>query len=415
MSEGKQYLPCPDNIAIIGGGRWARVLTEVLCEIVPPYVKLSLYSLHNIESISVWARTKGLDERIQLLSELPQSLNGSSTAVIVVNAARDHEAAVVWAISAGFPVLVEKPIALTSASSQRLADMALRNNVCIAAAHVFLFASYLDKFAKVVSDAGNIKALKVHWTDPRNEKRYGEQKQYDSSLPIYADSMPHVLSIIGTLLPDLPYKCELKRLLRGGAFLEIELMFGDTPCHICLERNSDDRRRFIEATVESKTIRLDFSKEPGIISDGAVSMVGDPDWDRRQRPVAQMLTAFLKLVVSGEYDSRLNMGIGLRACQVIDKISDKYGSAMKPWLLDRLSSNRAIDDDIRYALHEMLQSEGRLLPSIVDKQIESIWQQFSGVERARLLTELYEAQKPIDVFKNLAAINDNHITLKGVL
>ena len=386
--DENRFAPCPESIAVIGGGRWARVLTEVLCNLIPTSVRVSVHTLHNAESVSVWLTERGLEGRIHLSSEWPQFLSGRSNAVIVANAARDHEGAVQWALSAGVPVLVEKPIALSAVATQRLADLSIRKNVRFAAAHVFLFARYIDHFSKLVANAGNIRSLRVHWTDPKFENRYGEQKHYDSSLPIFSDCLPHILSIIGTLTHNLPDKCEITKFLRGGACLELELMLGDTPCSICLERNSDQRRRLITAIAGQKMLLLNFSKEPGIITDGSTTMVGDPDWEVKQRPVAQMLTAFLKWVTSGEYDSRLDVEVGLRACQVIDKILDKYRSAMKSWLVGRLSSAEPIDDDLRYALYEILQSEGRLSETAVDKQIELVRQQFSGADGTRLLTEL---------------------------
>ncbi len=394
MTEEKKISPYPDNIAIIGGGRWARVLTEVLCDIVPPAVSVSVHTLHNAESMSVWATSRGLDGRVFVSSEWPQFLYGRSNAVIVANAARDHEQAVQWALSAGVPVLVEKPVALSASATQRLSDLANRHNIRFAAAHVFLFARYLDNFSKLVADAGDIQSLQMHWTDPQLENRYGEQKQYDSSLPIFSDCLPHILSMIGALTPNLPGKCEIAKFLRGGACLEIEIMLGDIPCIISLERNSEKRRRLITATTGQKMLRLDFSKEPGIITDGSTTIVGDPDWEVKQRPIARMLTAFLTWVRSGEYDSRLDVEVGLRACLVIDKIWDKYRSAMKSWLVDSLSSAGPIDDDLRYALYELLQSKDRLSGTEVDKQIEQVRQQFPKADGAQLLTELNRTLYP---------------------
>ncbi len=214
----------------------------------------------------------------------------------------------------------------------------------------------------------------MHWTDPKFEYIDGEIKYYDSSLPIFSDCLPHILSMIGTLTHNLPDTCEMTKFQRGGACLELELGLGDIPCSIWLERNSDQRRRLITATAGEKILQLDFSKEPGIITDGSTTMVGDPDWDVMQRPVARMLTAFLKWVASDDYDSRLDIDIGLRACQVIDNTAHKYSSVMKSWLVERLSSAVMIDDDLRYALCETFQSEGRLSVTEVEKQIELVRQ-----------------------------------------
>lgn len=396
------FAPCPDSVAVIGGGRWARVLTEVLCSIVPPTVAISVHSLHNAKSMSVWAAARGLGDRICLSSEWPQFLSAKSSAVIVVNAARDHERAVEWALSAGVPVLVEKPIALTASASQRLADLARSRNVRFAAAHIFLFARYVDHFSRLVADVGGGRFVRVHWTDPKFEYRYGEHKQYDAGLPVFADWLPHILSIVSALTPSLPLRCEKIKVLRGGAHLELDLMSGDIPCSVQLVRNSDRRQRIIEVTAGQKMLRLDFSKEPGIITCGGTTMVGDPDWEVKKRPAARMLTAFLIWAAGGVCDNRLNIETGLRACHIIDQVLGKYRSFLMPWLLERLASSEQVDDDLRYALSEILQANGPLSTAAIDRQIERLRQQWSGKAGTRWSRELAGSQDPARLLRALA-------------
>lgn len=316
----ESFTPCPDNIVVIGGGRWARVLSEVLCGLTAPSVRITVHSLHNAASMSAWTVARGLTERIDVVSDWPLFLSTGSNAVIVVNAAQDHEKAVNWALSSGVPVLVEKPIALTAVASQRLADLARSQSARFAAAHIFLFASYLDHFSKLVSNSGNIQSLRVYWTDPSFENRYGESKHYDPSLPIFADWLPHVLSIVGTLTSNRPEKCTIKRFSRDGTYLELELMLGDILCNVRLVRNSDQRRRILEVVTGQKSLQLDFSQEPGVITDGFMTEVGDPDWEYKPHPAARMLTAFLKWASGGEFDKRLSLEVGLQACKIIDQI-----------------------------------------------------------------------------------------------
>ena len=92
---------CPDSVAVIGGGRWARVLAEVLCNLVPPSSSISVHSRHNAGSMSNWISERGLGDRIHVSSQWPQFDLAVSHAVVVANAARDHEEAIEWALSAG--------------------------------------------------------------------------------------------------------------------------------------------------------------------------------------------------------------------------------------------------------------------------------------------------------------------------
>jgi predicted dehydrogenase len=352
--------------------------------------------------MSAWALARGLGERIEISSTWPQFSAAGPHAVIVVNAARDHEKAAEWALSAGVPVLVEKPIALTVAGSQRLADLAHRRHARFAAAHIFLFARYLDRFSRLVAEAGRIRSLRVEWTDPRSESRYGEHKRYDPSLPVFSDWLPHALSILGALAPGSPGKCEITKFLRGGAHLELCLGFGDVPCRIQLARNSDQRRRIVEVVAEQKVLQLDFSKEPGIITRDSMTLVGDPDWETKRRPAASMLAAFLRWAGGGEHDSRLDAEIGLRACRIIDQAMDEYRPVLTAWLVAKLASPGPVDDDLRYALSEMLQSSGPISANVIERRIERVRQQFSGTNGARWLDELANARNPAELLSAAA-------------
>lgn len=377
--------PCPDCIAVIGGGRWARVFVEVLCGLVAPSIEISVHSAHGAAFISSWAEKLGLGGRIKIYSEWPQFDPAKSTAVVVVNAARDHERAVAWALTSGVPVLVEKPVALDGAAAQRLADLALRGDVSFAAAHIFLFARYLENFSRLVRDAGGAQSISVQWMDPRSEDRYGEQKHFDAGLPVFSDWLPHVLSIIATLAPGLPMRCGKVDFSRGGASLELEIFLGDVPCNIQLVRNGESRQRSIDVVAGSRALRLDFSQEPGVITDGCTTMVGDDDWGTGKRPSARMLTAFLQWAAGGECDGRLSADIGVRTCHLIDQVSVKYRCAQLPWLAGRLVSPGPVDDDLRYALGEMLQREGPLQQDLLERRIERVIAHFSLPDHARSL------------------------------
>jgi len=400
--EGEDHMSCPDTVTVIGGGRWARVMTEVLCTLVPLSVRISVHSLHNAESMSVWAVSQGIRERIHVSSQWPNYISGKSNAVIVVNAARDHEKATELALIAGMPVLVEKPIALSGTQAQRLYDLAMSRNTRFAAAHVFLFAKYLNNFSTLISDTGKVRSFRVNWTDPKCDNRYGELKQYDPGLPILSDWLPHILSIISVLIHKPPEKCENMKVLKGGSHLEFDLKSGDIPCSVQLIRNSSQRRRIIEVEAGDKTFKLDFSKEPGNITFGSTTISGDQNWDVNKGPVAQMLTAFLTWADGGAPDSRLNVEKGVHACKIIDQAFRLYRSALMPCLISSLTSPVMVDDDLHYALSEMLQFEGSFSTNVIEEKIERVRQQFEKRIGTRLLKDLAETQDPGSLIRSIA-------------
>lgn len=327
---------------------------------------------------------------------------------VIANAARDHEMAVEWTISAGVPTLVEKPFTLSAAASQRLIGLALGRNVRLAAAHVFLFAGYLQRFAALVSEIGDVTSLRLEWADPSYEHRYGEQKQYDPTLPVVADLLPHIVSIVSTVMPGYPVECRKLTFLGGGARVELDLAAGDVVCGVQLTRNSNTRRRIIEVVAGREKLQLDFSREPGIITRGAGTINGDPDWNTRRRPVAQMLTTFLRWGLHGERDNRLDPGIGLQANQVIDQALAKYHSAQISWLRVKLASaGQLLDDELRYALIELLQIKGQITMPGMQRQLDNVRRILTGKDGARLMHGLTGAQEWETVLSRIAMCRDS--------
>ena len=362
----------PEQIVVVGGGRWARVLTGVLCGFVDPSVKILLQTSHNTDSMSLWITRQNFKQDIVVTSKWPDVNPELTAAIIVVNAARDHEKTIERALEAKIPILVEKPVTFSENATKRLVNLANDYNVPFFSAHIFLFASYLKNFFLLIPKIEKVQCIRFNWMDPKIESRYGEKKQYDSGLPIYADWLPHIVSIVSIFTSHLSTACKSLKYKRGGAHLNIELMLGDIPCYIELIRDCDHRSRLIEVTTDKENYKLDFSTEPGTITYNKTEIIGDFDWRESQRPAAQMLTAFLKCATGGDVDERLSIEVGLSANTAIDQVSILYDLSLNKFLVDKFSVPLIIDDDLRYALKEILSSEGPLSEYIFDMQVQQI-------------------------------------------
>jgi len=227
-------------------------LLEVICSIVPLSVKISVHSPRNATAMTKWVLSHGLERRIRVFSDYPKSISGQIGVVVVANAAHDHEKAIEWALLERLPVLVEKPVTLSATSTQRMIQLANFQKTYLATAHVFLFASYIEAFSELISDNARIDSVKVRWMDPKSESRYGEFKSYDSGLPIYADWLPHIYSILDSFMTGPAHISEILGFSRGGSDLKINLQYGQTPCVIELVRNGVSRQRVIEVTTSQK-------------------------------------------------------------------------------------------------------------------------------------------------------------------
>lgn len=370
----------PDYVAVIGGGRWARVLIEVICSITPISVRISAHSPRNFTAMGRWIVASGLENRVRVCSDYPKSIAGKSGAVIVANAAHDHEKAIEWSLNQRLPVLVEKPVTLSFSATQRMVDLAKSQNTYLATAHVFLFASYIETFSKLVSNRNRIESIRVLWSDPQIESRYGEAKSYDPGLPVYADWLPHIVSILDTFIVGPAILSENLNFFRGGAHLKINLLYGQIPCRIEMARNHNSRQRLIEINTEKNKITLDFSREPGFIFVNSKVLCGDTEWDHKPKPVSNMLSAFLKAVAGGSCDARLDFSIGLSASELIDKITTSYHAALSSWLNSELKNHPDTpSSDLRYALAEILHTNDKDSTVQIEERINYLYQNLKKI------------------------------------
>lgn len=378
----KSHAPSPvsaRSISVVGGGRWARILVSTTCNLVSAETEVSIYSKSNAPGMRAWAKQQNFLQRVSVYVGYDDSVKPAPRAAIIANAARDHMQATAWALAAGLPTLVEKPFALSASATSQMLAQARDSNVYLASAHVFLFSSYLQRFSQAVAATGPINTIEISWRDPVAEERYGDQKNYDSSIPVFADCLPHIVSIILMLIGpcDITFRKIVTK--RGGAYVELELIGGGVRIKVILERNAECRQRLINVEATPGSMALDFTVEPGVMTLDGEKQNADPDWLHRPRPLAQMVQSFIQGAMGGQRDPRLDTGIALNASKVIDAIYHDYVDAKDRWIGSRLSRDvSSCDEELKYALVESLQVDGPLPLQQMEKAIAEIIKGCSG-------------------------------------
>jgi len=341
--------------------------------------------------MQAWLLSQGLNEVADVSVAWPDYNARKFDAVIVANAANDHVSAAHAALLSGVPVLVEKPFALTADAAKSLINLATARSTRLAAAHVFRFARYIERFGALVSTSAPLNGMSLEWADPGIEHRYGEQKSYDPGLPIVADLLPHIASILTSIAPGAAISCENAAVSRGGASVVLGLRLGVAPCRVTLARDSTQRIRKIDAFAGKSDFNLDFSVEPGTITTQDSSICGDPDWLTERRPLERLLSAFLTSAVGGLHDERLDAGTGLLACELTDAALRHYRAAQASWLAETASSGYVpLDNDLRYALRELLMLAGGG-PAPLEDRLNRLWQDLTGADGPARIAELVDA------------------------
>jgi hypothetical protein len=352
-----------ENVVIIGGGRWARVIIEVLCDILNPSSNILIYSPHNYLLMNEWILENKAEKRIKILRRFPISFP-THQKVIIANAAKDHYKSALMAIRSGAEVLVEKPVALNYKQAEEIYNFAKKNNKIVCASHVFLFASYIKNFHNLIKDSGKIEKIRILWEDPVIERRHGELKKFDDGLPVIADCLPHALSIISMFAPiNISYKIIKLQIHNGGSKVNINIESSGIPIEICLIRNGSQRTRIVEILVEEKKNTLDFSTEPGIIKLGNKKISGDLNWDHEPKPLKQLLSSFLSGANDKQFDRRLDFKFGVQFSKLIDDLLRIYKKSQLKWIINSIESENVLNQDLVYAINELNISNGLKLNS----------------------------------------------------
>ena len=398
MTDGTQRAA---PVAVVGAGRWARQLAETV-RAREPATPLVMHSPAHASALHEWIAGQPALASARVTTDYAELGAFAPSAVIVANAARDHARAIDWALEADVPVLVEKPFTDSLAKTRRLIETAAAAGRRLYAAHVLMFADYLPAFARRVAPLPPPRAIVIEWCDPRVEVRHGVSKRFDAGVPVYLDCLPHVVSILETLLPGCALELVGLDYTRGGARLLIKLLVGGTPCEIVLERHAPVRRRAIRFEGDTAA-SLDFSAEPGTVSILGKAESADANWATRPRPMAALIDAFLAAARGGAPDPRLDVAIALRAAELIDLVASVYNSHRLQWLGAALAGDAHDDVDVAYALAELLQAHRALSAGMLDAHAERVQRQFRSSGDIGWLAALAAAADPVAMLDMTAA------------
>lgn len=390
----------PRSIAIIGGGRWSRVIVKTICEITSGDIEIFIFSLHNKTNMKEWLKENKFIQNVKIFNNFKKFNQFNFESLIVANAASDHMFAIQKGLNSKIPVLVEKPITLSYSDSLRMVRLAKEKKTFIGSAHVFLYSSYLNKFSRYVSSSKTIKSIEIEWADPKIENRYGEKKYFDPSLPIFFDLLPHVLSIFKVLLGKTALEFKNLQFEKGGSKLEFDFLLEEVNCKVRLARNSIARKRIVQILGDDQ-FEMDFSIEPGVINYGSLTTSGDEDWNSNPRPLARMLKAFLIQSKGTLYDSRLDVKLGLQANKLIDEVLISYNSAMSCWLKKKLIAPIFNDDDLKYALREILSVNSHSFHES-EKLIDRIYEIFNNDFDNYWTEKLNKDSDPLNLLRKIA-------------
>ena len=193
------------RICVVGAGRWGvnhiRTLADLDC-------------LAGVVETSEPTRQKLRDAypSIELFTDLADALPASFDGYTVATPAETHSEIAGRIIEHGHPVLVEKPMALTTREARRLKRLALERGVLLMVGHLLLFHPAIRKIQELIA-AGKIGKLQYLYS---NRLNLGTVRTEENILWSFA---PHDISVFQYLIRASPNEV----VSRGGAFVQPHL------------------------------------------------------------------------------------------------------------------------------------------------------------------------------------------------
>lgn len=275
LARFQSELEAPKEVAIVGAGRWGRVLCDVLTRFSP-----ALSAIHLVAERSYCATKRWLDEiglrpemsryeRVVVRPSLREVLeSGQVEVAFVTNMTSEHYAAARELLLAGKHVLVEKPFVLSVNEAEDLVRLAKKRKRALVVGYEFMFARTLHHFREVIARyLTDIRDVRFIWEDCQGVEKWGARKQPDLSNNVVIDLYPHVLSQLLVLFGR--QSVELRSLTSpdGCWRAGIDLLYGSTPVTLSLDKEASAPRRLIAVTSSAgASLELDYTREPGTLT-----------------------------------------------------------------------------------------------------------------------------------------------------
>lgn len=261
----------PRHVAVVGAGRWAKVLVKVLGEFAPRLSTIHLVAERNYRETLRWIADSSnghgsRDDRVVVIPSLREILTRDEIEVAIgAKMASEHYVATRELLMAGKHVLVEKPLVLHADQARHLVELAREKNRALAVGYEFMFAPPLHRLKENIDRRlDEVKRVDFYWADISGAVKWGVRKERDWSANVVTDSYPHVLSQLHLLFGH--QDIALRRVTsRDGCWqAAIDLDYGPIAVTANLDKEAARARRTISVSSRSgRSLLADFAEEPG--------------------------------------------------------------------------------------------------------------------------------------------------------
>ena len=264
------HLIVPAEVAVVGAGRWARVMCQVLTAFTPSISRVVLVAERNFAATRRWLEEKLRAEpsnghgRIVVTPTLRDVLDSKTIeAAFVTKMASEHYPTTRELLLAGKHVLVEKPFVLSADEAHELTRLARVQGRTLAVGFEFMYLPALHRLRDLIArHLDDVASVRVVWQDAAHVVKWGERKNPDLSANIVTDLYPHVLSQLLILFGrhEITSREVLSRDSCSNACITLD--YGPIEVTASLDKQADDERRSLAVMSSSgHCLELDFASD----------------------------------------------------------------------------------------------------------------------------------------------------------
>lgn len=225
----------------------------------------------------------------------------SCDAVVVASPPSLHETAVLRAIAAGKPVLLEKPAALSATSVDRMFAASEKAGLPLLIGHIHLFSPAFVA----------LRAMTRNWRGRSVLSTSGNAGPY-RDYPSLWDWGPHDVSMCLALFGKAPDDLEAIRYSgEPGAVDVLSLGFGGSSAVLRFGSGMPERVRRFEVTSQDGDASYGGAH-------GSLSFLGSPVSVPGDQPLKSMLDSFVSVVLGGQKDWRYDPWLALETSRILD-------------------------------------------------------------------------------------------------
>lgn len=269
------------EVAVIGGGRWGKIITGILSKSQHNIKKIHLISSSNFQSTVDWVNSIGLNNKVMVSNDLNSIKNNKTVkAVFVINFPAYHYSTVKFLLEADKHVMVEKPFVFEAAQARELVSLAQKKNLVLAVGLEFMMSDYIHRFKDTLKQCKDvIENVTFIWHDVFRSNRHGVYKLPDMTVNVFMDIFPHIQTVLLLLFNDQKMVFNEIDIKDGGDSCQVRGVYGQLPVHISLSRTHPLASRRIEIVTKDKNkYSLDFTKEPGKVRSNGKDLPEDTNW-----------------------------------------------------------------------------------------------------------------------------------------